>query len=152
MKKSATADEYLATLADAPREALERLRTQIKSVAKGAEEYFGYGLLGFKWQGHPLLYIGASKNHCAIYGARAEESLAAKLAGFKQSKGTIQFTPDKPIPASVIKAIVKARMEANAQRWGTSKQPTPSKAKRSPSAASKRKKQPTKAARVSRPT
>lgn len=115
-------DEYLRALPDDQRRALTALRAQIKAAAPAAEEYIGYGLAGFKLDGKPLIYMGAAKNHCAIYGARADSALADKLKGFKQSKGTIQFSPDEPIPASVVKLIVKARVAALLQRVAAKKQ------------------------------
>lgn len=113
-----TIDAYLATLPADQRVALQTLRAQIKAAAPGACEYIGYGLAGFKLDGHPLLYFGAATHHCALYGALNAAPFAEKLKGFKQSKGTIQFTPDRPIPAAVVKALVKARIEANRERWG----------------------------------
>jgi uncharacterized protein YdhG (YjbR/CyaY superfamily) len=114
-------DEYLADLPDDQRRALSTLRAQIKAAAPAAEEYIGYGLAGFKVGARPLLYMGAAKHHCAIYGARSDDALAEKLKAFKQSKGTIQFTPDKPIPAAVVKEIVKARLAALNERTAVKK-------------------------------
>lgn len=122
-----TIDEYLRALPEDQRRALERLRAQIKAAAPSAQEYIGYGLAGFKLNGRPLIYIGAAKNHCAIYGARADDALADKLKGYKQSKGTIQFTPDKPIPAALVKQIVKARIAALETRTGATKTKAPAK-------------------------
>jgi len=118
MTKPASVDAYLDSLPDAQRSALRKVRAQIKAAAPGAEEYFGYGMIGFRWLGHPLIYVGAASNHCALYGARADAALADKLKGYKQSKGTIQFAPDRPIPARLVAEIVKARLAANEQRWG----------------------------------
>lgn len=131
MPKPTTIDEYLSELPDDQRRALSKLRAQIKAAAPAAEEYIGYGLAGFKLDGRPLIYLGAAKNHCAIYGARADAALADKLEGFKQSKGTIQFTPDKPIPAATVKLIVKARVEALQQRKAAKKKAAPAKKKAS---------------------
>lgn len=127
MAKPTTIDEYLRALPEEQRRALTALRAQIRSAAPGAEEYIGYGLAGFKLDGKPLIYMGAAKNHCAIYGARADDALASKLKGFKQSKGTVQFTPDKPIPASVVKLIVQARVAALRQRTAAKKKAGPAK-------------------------
>jgi uncharacterized protein YdhG (YjbR/CyaY superfamily) len=123
MSKPTTVDEYLRALPADQRSALEKVRAQIKSAAPKAEEHIAYGLAGFKVDGRPLIYIGAAKNHCALYGARADDALAAKLKGFKQSKGTIQFAPDKPIPAGVVKQIVKARLAALAERVAAKEKP-----------------------------
>lgn len=129
MAKPTTIDEYLSQLPDDQRRALSNLRKQIKAAAPKAEEYIGYGLAGFKLNGRPLIYMGAAKNHCAIYGARADDALAEKLKSYTQSKGTIQFAPDKPIPAAVVKLIVKARVEALEQRLAAKKKPGTSKKK-----------------------
>jgi len=138
MANDSTIDEYLADLPEDQRRALTTLRAQIKSAAPDAEEYIGYGLAGFKVGGRPLLYMGAAKNHCAIYGARADDALAEKLKAFKQSKGTIQFTPDKPVPASVVKEIVKARLAALNERVAAKKKKTPGAAKKKAGPAKKK--------------
>lgn len=118
MARPTTIDAYLAALPADQRAALQKLREQIKAAAPDAVEYIGYGLAGFKLEGHPLLYFGAATHHCALYGALDADRFAGKLEGFKRSKGTIQFTPDRPIPAAVVKALVKARIEANRERFG----------------------------------
>lgn len=109
-------EAYLKALPEDQRAALEKLRKQILAAAPGAEEHFGYGLPGFKLNGHPLIYMGAAKNHCALYGA-VPAGFSEQLKGFKQSKGTIQFTPEKPLPATLVKAIVKAKAAENLVRW-----------------------------------
>lgn len=121
MATPTTVDEYLRALPADQRAALQKVRAQIKAAAPRAEEHIGYGLAGYKVDGRPLIYFGAAKNHCAIYGARADGEIADKLKGFKQSKGTIQFTPDEPIPASVVKLIVKARLAALEERVAAKK-------------------------------
>ena len=110
MAKPTTIDAYLAPLPADQREALEKLRAQIKAAAPEAEEYIGYGLAGFKFEGRPLLYFGAATHHCALYGALDAARFADMLKGFKQSKGTIQFTPDRPIPAPTDRPMPPARL------------------------------------------
>lgn len=122
-KKPTNSDEYIAQLPADQQAALERVRQQISSAAPKAEEHFGYGLPGFKYNGHPLLYFGAAKEHCALYGA-VPPGFAEKLKDFEMSKGTIRFTPKKPIPAALVKAIVKARMIENDARWPVKAQKT----------------------------
>lgn len=117
MKKPTTTDEYLVTLPADQYNALEKLRKQILSTSTVVEEYFGYGLPGFKAYGHAMLYMGAAKKHCALYGMIPPE-FAEDLKGFKTSKGAIQFTPEKPITTAMIKAIVKAKVKENKEKWG----------------------------------
>lgn len=108
---------YLATLPEPQREALSRLGDLVLSTCKEATPHFGYGLPGFKYLAHPLLYLGATKKHCAIYGS-VPEALVERFADFDLSRGTIRFTPERPIPAALIKALVKAKMAETRARWG----------------------------------
>ena len=117
MKPSAkNTDEYLMMLPDDQAAALQKLRKQILAAAPSCEEYFGYGLPGFKYSGHPLLYMGAARHHCALYGMMPK-GFDEELKDFKRSKGTIQFLPDKPIPAAVVKAIVKVKVKEIEVSW-----------------------------------
>ncbi|MEO8067250.1 MAG: DUF1801 domain-containing protein [Flavobacteriales bacterium] len=120
MKKIANTADYLKALPQDQRAALEKVRSQILSAAPGAVEHFGYGLPGFKLDGHPLIYIGAAKNHCALYGS-VPQGFADKLKNYEVSKGTIRFAADKPLPATLVKAIVKAKAVENQLRWPVKK-------------------------------
>lgn len=120
MSRATNTNDYMKALPADQRTALENLRKQILAVAPGAEEHFGYGLPGFKLNGHPLVYLGAAKNHCALYGS-VPRGFAEKLKAFNVSKGTIQFTPKKPLPATLVKAIIKAKVAESAFRWPAGK-------------------------------
>ncbi|HEX5218651.1 MAG TPA: DUF1801 domain-containing protein [Verrucomicrobiae bacterium] len=114
--KPRTIDEYLALVKPEQRAVLEKLRTTIHAAAPGADEYIGYGLAGFKFNGRPLVYFGAWENHCALYAASpaVQKKFQKELKGFECSKGTIHFTAEKPLPATLVKALVKARIAENA--------------------------------------
>jgi uncharacterized protein YdhG (YjbR/CyaY superfamily) len=114
--KPQTIDEYLALTKPEQRAVLEKLRNAIHAAAPGAEEYIGYGLAGFKFNGRPLVYFGAWDNHCALYAASpaVQKKFQKELKGFECSKGTIRFTPAKPLPLTLVKALVKARIAENA--------------------------------------
>lgn len=115
--KPKTIDDYLAGVSAAQRVVLERLRRAIHAAAPGAEEHIGYGLAGFKFNGRPLVYFGAWEKHCALYAASpaVQKKFQAELKGFEQSKGTIKFTPAKPLPLTLVKKLVKARIAENAR-------------------------------------
>lgn len=115
-KKPANTADYLAVLPAEQRKALKHLRKQILAAAPGADEHFGYGLPGFKYNGHPMLYIGAAKNHCALYGS-VPVGFKERLKDYTVSKGAIQFTPEKPLPAALVKDIVKAKCAEIEVRW-----------------------------------
>lgn len=115
-RKPASTEAYLGSLPAQQRVALEKLRKQILAAAPGIEEHFGYGLPGFRYNGHPMLYIGAAKSHCALYGS-VPTGFKEQLRDFKTSTGAIQFTPDKPLPAALVKEIVKAKKAEIEVRW-----------------------------------
>ncbi|MCB9184924.1 MAG: DUF1801 domain-containing protein [Flavobacteriales bacterium] len=125
-KKPASTDDYIAMLLDDQRKALTALRKQILAAAPKAEEYFGYGLPGFKYKGHPLVYMGAAKKHVALYGM-VPAGFAERLKGFTVSKGTIQFTPEKPLPAALVKDIVKLKCAEIEERWPSKTPKAPAK-------------------------
>jgi uncharacterized protein YdhG (YjbR/CyaY superfamily) len=113
--KPTTIDDYLARLNPRQRAVLEKLRQTIHAAARGAEEYIGYGLAGFKLNGRPLVYFGAWASHCALYAASptTQRQFQKELEGFAVSKGTIRFAPEKPLPAALVKKLVKARVAEN---------------------------------------
>ena len=110
--KASTFDGYLAALDDGKRAALERLRKTIRSAAPRAEEYIGYGLAAFRLDGKPLVALGASTNHCAFYpmDGTTVARFKKELKGYETSKGTIRFLETKPLPAALVRKIVKARV------------------------------------------
>lgn len=112
---NAKIDAYLAKLGDEQRMVLEHIRTLVKQAAPEAEEALVYGVPGFK-QGGGLVCYAAFKAHCGFYPMSPVviEELKTELAGFETAKGTIRFTPDKPLPDALITEIVRRRIEENA--------------------------------------
>jgi uncharacterized protein YdhG (YjbR/CyaY superfamily) len=110
-----TIDDYLAALAEDQRRALEQLRKTIRAAAPKAEECISYGIPAFRLNGL-LVGFGATANHCAFYpmSGTAVADHAKALAGYKTSKGTIRFQPDKPLPAGLVRKLVRARIAENA--------------------------------------
>ena len=114
-RKASTIDEYLANLSDDKRAALEKLRKTIRAAAPQAEECISYQMPAFRLNGM-LVGFGATANHCAFYPMSASTVAAHKeeLQGYDTSKGTIRFQADKPLPAALVRKLVKARIAENA--------------------------------------
>ncbi len=114
--KAKTIDEYLRALSDDKRAALQKLRKTIKAAAPKAEECISYQLPAFRLGGRPLVAFGASANHCAFYpmSSSTVEAHKGELEGYDTSKGTIRFQPAKPLPAALVRKLVKARIVENA--------------------------------------
>lgn len=114
--KARSVEQYLGALRADQRAALERLRKTIKAAAPRAEECISYGLPAFRLDGRLLVAFGATPKHCAFYpmSATTIRQHASALAGFETSTGTIRFQPEKPLPAALVRKLVKARIAENA--------------------------------------
>jgi uncharacterized protein YdhG (YjbR/CyaY superfamily) len=117
---AATVDSLLASVPEPQRAALQDLRTVIRAAAPDATEVINYGVPMLKLGGKNLVSFAAGKDHCSFYvqSPAVMEAHAAELKGFKTSKGTVQFTPDRPIPADLVTRLVKARIAENEKGAG----------------------------------
>jgi uncharacterized protein YdhG (YjbR/CyaY superfamily) len=107
-----TVDEYIAGAPTDKRAALTKLRQTIKAAAPKANEIISYGLVGYKQGAKRVAYFAYWKAHIALYGTSHDflKAHAAELEPYVQSKGTIQFPADKPLPYGLVTKIVKARI------------------------------------------
>jgi len=114
-----TIPAYLKAIPAPKRAALQRVRKVVLATCPDADEVISYGMPAFKWNGI-LLYMAAAANHCAVYGAISKAIAAdpAPYAKYRTSKGTLRFTPEKPLPIALIRKLVKAKMVENARRVG----------------------------------
>jgi uncharacterized protein YdhG (YjbR/CyaY superfamily) len=105
-------DSYLAALGDDQRAALEKLRKTIKAAAPNAVETISYQMPAFKLEGRFLVSYAAFKDHCSLFPGTGEiqNQLGDEVKPYMAGKGTLQFTPEKPIPAAVVKKLVKIRI------------------------------------------
>jgi uncharacterized protein YdhG (YjbR/CyaY superfamily) len=116
----ANIDEYLASVSDEQREALEDLLRAIKDAVPDAAESIGYGIVTLKQDGRPLVGLGATPNHCAFYlmSSSVLGPFRAELADYSTSAGTIRFQPDRPLPPDLVRRLVLARLEENDSQSG----------------------------------
>jgi uncharacterized protein YdhG (YjbR/CyaY superfamily) len=112
-----TIDAYLAALPPAVRAALSSLRGTIRAAAPRATELISYRIPTFKHCG-PLVAFSASPKHCALHlmSPALVRSLAAELAGYDVGTATIRFSTEKPLPATLVTKLVKARIAENESR------------------------------------
>lgn len=111
---AANVEAWMARRSGPERAALDKLRAQIRAAAPGAEEKISYGMPTFALHGS-LVAFGAFKNHLSFFPMSSTliGRYTKELAGYVTAKGTIQFTPEKPIPAALIKQMVKERIAQN---------------------------------------
>ncbi len=112
-----TIDQYLAGLSPDRRAVLQALRETIRSAAPEAEECISYQMPAFRLNGM-LVGFASHANHCALYAwnATTVAAFAEDLKGFDISKGTIRFTPEKPLPDALVRHLVEAKVAKNAER------------------------------------
>ena len=126
MVKPTTIDEYLATLNNDTRTALQDLRDIIRAVVPQAEECISYQLPAFRLDGKLLVGFGATQNHCALYlmSSSTLETYKEELRDYQTSKGAIRSQPDHPIPTSLVRKLIKARIRENAAQQSVRKKNT----------------------------
>lgn len=113
-KKPQSFDEYLAGVPTASRGALEKLRRTISSIVPEALETISYEIPTFKLNGRMLVSFAAFSKHCSFFpGAGPIEVHKNDLKSFPTSKGTIRFTPERPLSAALVKKLVKTRIKLN---------------------------------------
>lgn len=117
-KVAANVDEYLAALPLPQRALLNNIRKTIKAAAPAAEETISYQMPAYKYHGM-LVYFAAFKNHCSLFPGGVSRLLATepRLRAFATSKGTLQFTPEQPIPLTLVTKVVKMRVRENEEKW-----------------------------------
>jgi len=111
-RKARTIDEYLAGVNAEQRIALDKLRKTICTIAPQVEECISYGIPAFRLNGRSLVFFGAWTNHCAFYPGSSTtlKKFRKDLKGFQIAKGTIRFSPDKPLPVALVKKLVRSRI------------------------------------------
>ncbi|MFV8376604.1 iron chaperone [Flavobacterium sp. LB1P71] len=107
-------DKYLESLPEQQRIVLKKLRQTIKEIVPEAQEVISYQMPAYKYHGM-LVGFAAFKNHCSFFpwNSKTVEQFKEELNDFSVSKGTIRFTPEKPIPDALLKKIIEARVNDN---------------------------------------
>jgi uncharacterized protein YdhG (YjbR/CyaY superfamily) len=113
MKRYGTVEEYLVDQPRDVRATLEQVRRSVLAVVPNATEKIGYGMPGFYVDGRPLVYYAAFKEHCSLFPASGSviQRFSDDLKGYGVAKGTIRFPIGEPLPAPLVKKIVKAKLE-----------------------------------------
>jgi len=105
-------DRYLAALDEPARSTLEALRKSILEVVPRAEQCISYGMPAFKVDGRTVAGFAAFEHHLSYlpHSGSVLPALTDDLTGYAQTKGSLHFTIDKPLPKRLVKKLVTTRM------------------------------------------
>ncbi|MEI6362314.1 MAG: DUF1801 domain-containing protein [Actinomycetes bacterium] len=105
-------DAYLADVPEPQRTTLEALRSTLRSLLPEAEEGLAYGVPAFKVDGTGVAGFAAYQRHCSYFPMSGGilPALAEDLAGYTTSKGALKFPVDRPLPKTLVRRLVKARL------------------------------------------
>ncbi len=106
-----TIDEYISIFPPKIQKILQELRETIQKQAPTAKEKISYGIATFHLN-HNLVHFAAYEKHIGFYpGPHAITVFKKDFAKYKTSKGAVQFPLTEKLPLSLIKKIVKFRVE-----------------------------------------
>jgi uncharacterized protein YdhG (YjbR/CyaY superfamily) len=111
-------DEYISAFPEGVREKLKQMRRTIHECVPEAEEAIAYSMPTFRLHGD-LVHFAAFQRHIGFYPTSSGiEAFKAELAGYRHSKGAVQFPLDRPLPLPLVREIVLYRAAENRSRKG----------------------------------
>lgn len=110
--QATTIDDYLAGVSEEKRRALEDLRKKIRSVIPAAEECISYRIPAFRVNGKVVAGFCATTKGCSYFpfSGSTLKTLAREVAGYDQTKSALHFLPAKPLPATLVRRLIRARL------------------------------------------
>jgi uncharacterized protein YdhG (YjbR/CyaY superfamily) len=104
-------EDYVSTIPEPARSTLQKMREVIRAAVPEATEAISYRMPTFKYRGKPLVGLSAAKDHCSFHTmGYIPPELEADLRKYDTGKGTIRFSVDKPLPAALVRKVVKTRI------------------------------------------
>lgn len=104
---------YLDQFPEETQSRLQTMRGLVRDRCPAAVEALSYGLIGYKLNGHPLVYFGGFKQHVGLYATPVgHEAFAADFARYVQGKGSVQLPLLEPLPIDLITRVITHRIGA----------------------------------------
>lgn len=111
-RKSSTIDDYLKRVPEDRRRALEDLRAKIRSIVPDAQECISYRIPAFRVNGVVIAGFCATAKGCSYFpfSGSTLRSLARDVSRYDQTKGSLHFSPDEPLPITLVRKLIKVRI------------------------------------------
>lgn len=112
-------DAYIAEQSPDVRPILEQIRATIHKAAPDLVEKIAYAIPTFDVNGRHVVHFAAFKNHIGFFPTpRGIGPFDKEIdeAGWKTSKGTIQFPLDQPMPLDFIRRVTEMRHDQELSR------------------------------------
>jgi uncharacterized protein YdhG (YjbR/CyaY superfamily) len=111
-RKPSTIDDYLKTVPEDRRRALEDLRAKIRSIVPSAQECISYRIPAFRLNSVVIAGFCATSKGCSYFpfSGSTLKTLGPDLVRYEQTKGSLHFSMDKPLPIALVRKLIKARM------------------------------------------
>jgi uncharacterized protein YdhG (YjbR/CyaY superfamily) len=111
-RKPATIDDYLKRVPKDRRRALEDLRAKIRTIVPDAQECISYRIPAFRLNGAVVAGFCATAKGCSYFpfSGSTLKSLARDLGRYDQTKGSLHFSSDEPLPTALVRKLIKARI------------------------------------------
>jgi len=107
-------DHYLSGLEDPKRATLEEMRRRILEIVPDAEQGISYGMPAFRVDGRVVAGLAAFKNHLSYlpHSGSVLSALKDQTAGYDQTKGSLHFAVDQPLPRELIRDLIALKLSA----------------------------------------
>jgi uncharacterized protein YdhG (YjbR/CyaY superfamily) len=118
MRRDSAVDEYLTGVSPSSRALLQKLRKTIHSTVPEVDECISYGMPAFRYRSRIIAGFRATSKGCSYYpfSGTTLKTLAGDIEGYSQTRSALHFGPDKPLPASLVRKLLDARMAEGTRR------------------------------------
>lgn len=114
-------DAYLDGLDETKRGTLQQLRQTILEIIPDAEQGISYRLPAFRMQDKVVAGFAAFKNHLSYlpHSGSVLPELGDEIAGYGNTKGSLHFPIDRPLPRPLVEKLIVIRLRQIAEREKT---------------------------------
>ena len=110
-------DEYIAACPIESQAYLKQIRKLIHDLVPDAKEKISYQIACFELNGRNLIHFAGWKKHVSLYPVPAgSEAFERQIENYLDSKSTLKFPLDEPLPIKLIERVVKLHLQVNKKK------------------------------------